>query len=137
MIKIIRARADRRGATAVEFAVVAPIILVLIFLIIELSRMMLFSGNVNTAMLVGLRSLTLRDANPTDVRNEIQTELERLGISVATVTFDPANFDSSVDEVVLSVEAPANSANGLHLSRLTFGGSRSVLKTVSVDRETR
>ena len=132
-----RTSADRRGASTVEFAIVAPIMLALIFLIIELSRMMLFSGNVNTAMLIGLRSLTLRDATPTDVENEIRTELGRFGISAATITFDPANFDENVDEVVLSVDAPANRANGLHLSRLTFGGSRSVYKTVTVDRETR
>ena len=128
---------DRRGATAVEFAVVSPILLVFIFLIIELSRMMLFSGNVNTAMLIGLRSLTLSDSNADDVETEIRTELRRFGIVAATVEFNPANFDAGDQQVDLSLEVPATRENGLGLSRLTYGGSRSIRRRITVDRESR
>ena len=130
-------RSDRRGATAVEFAIVAPVLLGFIFLLIELSRMMLFSGNVNSATLIGLRSLTLSDANATDVETVIRSELRRYGITTATIAFDPANFDSSDQRVTLSVDVPANSENGLALTRLSYNGSNVVRRSINVDRESR
>ena len=98
---------------------------------------MLFSGNVNTAMLTGFRSLTLADANAADVESEIRIELRRAGINTATIAFDPADFDASNLQVDLTVDVPANRENGLSLSRLTFGGASSIRRTITVDRETR
>ena len=134
---IKRRLTDRRGATAVEFAIVAPVLLGFIFLIIELSRMMLFSGNVNSAMLIGLRNLTLSDSNAAEVELVIRTELRRYGITVATIEFDPADFDAGDQQVELSVAVPASKENGLGLARLSYGGTNVVRRSINVDRESR
>ena len=131
-------RCDRRGATAVEFAIVAPVLLGFLFVIIELAMLMMFSGNVNTAMLLGLRSLTLSESNAAEVETVIRTELEMRGISTATIEFDPVDFDVADPQVDLLVDVPINAENGLGLTwLLSSGGPRSIRRTITVERESR
>ena len=131
-------RCERRGATAVEFAIVAPVLLGFLFMIIELAMLMMFSGNVNTAMLLGLRSLTLSESDAAEVETVIRTELELRGISTATIEFDPANFDATDQQVDLLVDVPISRENGLGLTwLLSSGGSRSIRRTIAVERESR
>ena len=127
----------RHGVTTVEVAIVLPVLLAFIFLVIELSRMLTFSGNVNTAVLTGMRSLTLPAATADGVEETIRTELRRFGIVEATIEFNPAEFTQLDPQVDLRVNVPANSRNSLTLTRLTFNGARSVDRNVTVERETR
>jgi Flp pilus assembly protein TadG len=75
----------RRGATAVEMAVIAPVFLALVLGIIEASRVGMVLQELTTASREGCRVAVLNGMTQTDVQNRINTVLTGSGISVGTV----------------------------------------------------
>lgn len=124
----------RKGATTVEFAIVAPVLFLLVFSIFELARLMMFSGNVNTALLTGVRQASLATSTATEVDDLIREELRRYGIVEAQISFTPSDYSPSDNLVQIDIEVPVNSTNGLHMAYIALNESK-VSKSISVDRE--
>lgn len=106
-------RPCRDGATAVEFAMIAPAFLFVVFCSIEFARMSMIRNLAQTAAYEGSRFAMMEGATEGDSQKEAERVLARLGTQGATVetTFEPDfDADGNVSEpkawVTTSVEIP-------------------------------
>lgn len=127
-------RNQRNGVTAVEFAVVAPLIFLIVFSIFEISRLQLIDGQVTGAVLTGLRKATILDSTSIEVDSLIRSELSRCGVVEATIAIAPADFSDRDSEISIAVAVPLNRANGFVGSRLVASNSN-VKKSITFRRE--
>jgi len=103
--------ATRRGATIVEFAVVAPLLFALLFGIVELSLLYNRQLGLHAAAREGGRLAALPTATATQVRARVQAALTGVALSAPpTVTITP-NLTKPCDQragqdVVVTVSAP-------------------------------
>ncbi|MFO0891496.1 MAG: TadE/TadG family type IV pilus assembly protein [Isosphaeraceae bacterium] len=81
-----RKTAARRGASAVEMALVAPVFLTLVLGIIESSRLGMVAQLLSTAAREGCRVAVIQNSTQADVQNRVEAVLGGSGISVGTVT---------------------------------------------------
>lgn len=81
-----RNSSSRRGATAVEFALVAPILFLLIFASIEFARMMMTVSMIEQSAFEAARNVAVLGATAAEGEAVIQQELGFLGIDTAEVT---------------------------------------------------
>jgi Flp pilus assembly protein TadG len=84
-------RASRPGAAVVEFAVVAPLLFLLLFGIIEFARAMMVVGLVANSARAGARAGVVAYANYDTIVNTARTNLDRAGIAA------PATIEVRVD----------------------------------------
>lgn len=83
-----RAR-SRRGAAAVEFAVVAPVFFLVVLGIIEFGRMVMAQQVITNAAREGARVAVLDSATAARVTTRVTDYLAAAGVSGATVTVTP------------------------------------------------
>ncbi len=109
-------RADRRGAAAVEFALVAPLlILTIVMPIFEFGRGMMVSEQLTHAARVGCRAGLLPGNSSSTVTSLINTNLSGQGISNATVTVNVNGAATDVsaaklgDTVTVTISVPYSS----------------------------
>jgi Flp pilus assembly protein TadG len=76
----------RRGASAVEMALVAPVLVTLLLGMIEAARLGMVAQMLTTAAREGCRVAVLDGMTQTDVQTRITAVLSGSGISVGTVT---------------------------------------------------
>ena len=104
--KMSRSFRKQRGAAAVEFAVVAPVFVLLIFGMIEYGRMVMVQQMLTNASREGARRAVLEGATESDVR------------TVVTNYLDPANISVSTSDITIQIGDPPASAA---LSNAEFG----------------
>src|SRR5947209_5457878 len=86
-------RAKRWGAAAVEFAIVAPILVSLVLALIEFGRVLMVEQILTNAAREGCRTAVLEGSTTTDVNTTVSSYLAGSGISGApnpTVSPDPS-----------------------------------------------
>ena len=109
-----RARKRRRGAAVVEFALVVPIFLVLLFGIIEFGRLMMVQQVLVNASREGARRAVLEGASTEVVVDEVGSYLDSSSINVPreaiTVTPDPTTITDN-ENVSVSVSIPFSSVS--------------------------
>ena len=107
MMNLFRLRRPfRHGATAVEFAVVAPILFTVVFTSIELGRCLLIIHSLEEAARVGCRIAILNKKTEADVRSAVDAELANAGIGVhspATINPNPLSNACLWEPVTVSV----------------------------------
>ena len=81
---------QRRGAAAVEFAVVAPVFFLVVLGVIEFTRAMMVEELITNAAHEGARAGVLDGAQASDVDNAVNNYLSAAGISGATTTVSPS-----------------------------------------------
>jgi Flp pilus assembly protein TadG len=122
----------RRGAAAVEFALCVPVLLTVLFAIIEYSRVLQIQHAVRQAAFEGARAGVALDAAASDATTSASNITSALGIQGATVTVSPNPLSYSSQTVTVTVSAvPAN--NGWFVKFFTSG--MSISSTISLDRE--
>ena len=97
---------NRRGASAVEMAFIAPVFLSLIMGTIESSRLGMVAQLLTTAAREGCRVAVVHGMTETDVQNRVNAVLSGSGISVGTVTPtcpSPYSWDSSPSGTAITV----------------------------------
>ncbi len=91
-------RKQRRGASAVEFAIVAPVFFLLVFGMIEFGRMCMVQQLLTNASREGARQAVLDGTTSDQVKDVVQNYLSNAAVPVAreniTVTPDPTTADS-------------------------------------------
>jgi hypothetical protein len=93
-----RTHAARRGQALVEFALILPILLVLLLGIVDFGRAVAAYNSVSNAARSAVR-VAIVDQNPDDV--EAAAEQEAVGLNPLTVEFDPnVNDDDPCLETV-------------------------------------
>lgn len=83
-------RSDRRGVTAIEFALVAPLFFVLILAFIEFGWAMMASGILTNAAREGARAGALDGAQVADVTTAVNGYLNAAGLPSVTPTVSPS-----------------------------------------------
>lgn len=82
-------RRNRRGAAVVEFAVVAPVFIMLVFGMIEYGRMVMVQQLLTNASREGARMGILDGATTSSVQTAVTTYLSNASVTGATVTVNP------------------------------------------------
>lgn len=101
-------RKKRRGAAAVEFAIVAPVFFALVFGMIEYGRMVMVQQVLTNASREGARQAVLDGATTAEVTTVVSDYLTNSSVTGATVTITPNPPSSAVsgDPVTVSVAIP-------------------------------
>ena len=101
-------RTQRRGAAAVEFALVAPFFLLLIFGILEVGRLVMVQQVLTTASREGSRVASLDGSAVADVQTAVDSYLASAAISGASVEATPTLLSTTQpgDPVTVTVSVP-------------------------------
>lgn len=129
------ARSRRRGAAVVEFAIIAPVLFLLVFGMIDLGRAMMVQNLITNAARDGARSAVLDGSTAEGVEAQITEYLSASTIDSANVTVSPnplTNADLG-DPVSVTVEVPFNSVSWLPKSWFLAGAT--LQATVVMRRE--
>src|SRR5439155_973404 len=132
-------RDRRRGAAAVEFAVVASLLFLLVFGIIEIGRAMMVMEMLNNGARNGARVGTLAGSSNTDVTNAVNSALASGGFSGTTtaiqVNGQAGNVNSAApgDSITVTVQVPYNNVTWLPASMFLAG--RTLSSTVVMRHE--
>jgi Flp pilus assembly protein TadG len=110
-----RTRSTRRGVAAVEFALVAPIFVALVFGIIEFGRMLTVQEILVNAAREGARAATLPGETDAQVTTVVSNYLTAAGISGCTETLSPtlASGPASGASLALSISVPCTTVSWL------------------------
>ena len=140
-----RRTSSRAGATAAEFAVVAPAFLVVIVVCVEFARLSILRNTSHNACYEACRFIMTEGATVADGRERAQAVLNRLGNVQATILIN--GVDGSVDsagnvigelsfdtpEVVVEVEIPL--AGNTWVIPGTMFGDRSIRTRMTMRTE--
>jgi Flp pilus assembly protein TadG len=124
---------NRRGATAVEFALTAPILFVLVLGAIEFSRANMLVHTTAIAATEAARASIIPGATAAECKTAGMAELQAVGVSDATLTLDPPEILDDTTQVTVNLSVPLNMKNGYLLPRIFMG--KEVFKSVTLQRE--
>ena len=116
-------RRKRKGATLVEFAIVASVLFLLIFGLIEFGRVVMVEQLMTNAAREGARRGILESATKDEVEQTVADYLTNVSITGATVTVTPEDLSKAGfgDPVVVSVSVPFENVSWIPTPWL-FGG---------------
>jgi len=126
-------RTNRVGASAIEFAITAPIILMLVFGGLELSRANLLRNTCEFAALEGAREGIVPGATATKCQDRAQEHLDLLGVKDSEVIISPTVILDDTDEITVTVRIPMTE-NALPMSQFVLG--ETMERSITLKRET-
>lgn len=91
-------RKERRGASVVEFAIIAPVFFLFVLGIIEYGRMVMVYQMITNASRMGARLAVIEDAVKATVESQVDQQLADSGINGATVTAWARDKDTGADK---------------------------------------
>lgn len=108
-------RPRRHGAALVEFAVIAPLLFMLVFGMIEFGRLMMVEQILTNASREGARRGILEAATSAEVQTVVEDYLKNTSISGATVTVSPSSLShvGFGEPVTVTVSVPYNQVSWL------------------------
>jgi hypothetical protein len=124
-------QSDRRGATAVEFAIVLPVLLIFVFGLFELYSVYRVHSEAVTALAQGSREASILTSTNTDIESAIRNNLKIFGICDPDIVVEPLDINSTTPEIDISVTIQPGIANGLFVYRY-FGGN--IVKSITYRR---
>ncbi len=129
-------RRNRRGAAAVEFAVVAPLFFLMVFGMIEFGRMIMVQQVITNASREGARMGVLDGATAASVQSAIQTYVQGASVQGAQVTVnpDPPSSAGYGEPVTITVSVNFNQVSWLPSPM--FLGGQTLSATTVMRRET-
>lgn len=126
---------DRQGAVMVEFAIVAPLVFLVIFTMFEFSRMNVIRHTADNAAYEAARMVMVPGASADDAVAEANRILAVVGARGSDVSVTPSVIERSTREVTVEVEVPM-SRNALvapHFTGESSIHSRATLRTERVE----
>jgi Flp pilus assembly protein TadG len=132
MKKSIKKRNDRKGATLVEFAIVAPLLFLLFFASMEFCRVAMIRHTADNAVYEGCRVGIIPGATTAEVQAETEQILNTLGLNNAAISVTPPTIDRDTDEVTVRVTVPLDD-NSFVPNQFVAG--RSVTRELTLRRE--
>jgi Flp pilus assembly protein TadG len=127
---------SRRGVTAVEFAVVAPVFFALVLGIIEFARAMMVQELLTNAAQQGARTGALTNAQTSDVTTTVNTCLSNAGVSGASTTVSPSPPSSASPGQDITVTVTIGYGNVSWLAAPKYLTNTNLTATAIVQRET-
>lgn len=115
------ADATRRGAAAVEFAIVLPVALTFVFALIEFGRLVMVGNVLTSCAREAVRKGAVPGGSNADIQAAVETYLDAAGIArgnlAMTVKVNGTEADASTagkgDRITLSLGVPFNSVSWL------------------------
>ena len=98
-----RSQRVRRGAVAVEFALVAPVFLLLIFGILEFGQLIMVQQILTNASREGARLAVLEGTTLSEVQTALDEYLANSSISGASVTVTPSSLSNAESGAPITV----------------------------------
>lgn len=113
----------RRGTAAVEFAIVAPLVFLMLFGMIEFGRMLMVQQILTNASREGARRAIIESSTMTEVTEIVTDYLQRNSISGATLTLEPTDLTSvgAGDPVSVSVAVTYDQVSWLPVPQYAGG----------------
>lgn len=129
-------RLYRRGAALVEFAIVAPVLLLLVMGMIEYGRLVMVQQVITNASREGARQGTLEGATTASVTTTVNQFLaaSRIHGAVVTVTPNPPSSAAFGNPVTVAVQVPFSEVSWLPTPMFLSGATLSA--TTVMRRET-
>ncbi|MCA9260426.1 MAG: pilus assembly protein [Planctomycetales bacterium] len=126
---------DRAGTTTVEFALTAPILFLLVFGSIELSRANMLMHTAEIAATEGARRSIIPGATAAECQAAATAELDVLGVRSYDVLVSPSTITADTAAVTVTVNVPLDGDNAYLMPRFLMG--KSLTKVVTLQREGR
>lgn len=104
-----RRRRDRTGATAVEFAISAPLLFFIFFTSLEFARVNMLRQSVENAAYEGSRRGIVPGATADDCRASAQAILDAVFAVDSQITVTPAVITDDIDDVTVAITVPLDS----------------------------
>jgi Flp pilus assembly protein TadG len=101
-------RDKRRGVSLVEFSLVLPVFLLILFAGFEFARICLVRNAANNAAYQAARRVMVPGATVADANAEVSRLLSVFGVNQFTVTVNPSPITLATHRVTVSVSIPAN-----------------------------
>ena len=114
---------SRRGAAAVEFALVAPLIFLFLFAIIEFGRGLMVVHALESAAREGCRVAVRWDGTLAEVQTTVDARLQTFGVSSHTITIDPNPPTNACqwEPITLTISVSYDNVGWLPLSGILDG----------------
>jgi Flp pilus assembly protein TadG len=123
----------RRGATTVEFAIVAPIFFLLMMASFEFSRLNVIRHTADNAAYEAARHAMVPGATASEAISKANTILSTVGTRGARVTINPTTLGPDVDTINVRVDVPLDQ-NGWIVPRFTSGSTLTAQSTLRTER---
>ncbi len=130
-----RTQSNRQGAAMIEFAIVAPLMILFTLGIIEMGRMTMVKQVLTNISREGARMATLTDATNASVQTQVQTLLTGSNINGATITFNPSVISSAPSGSLVTVSISIAAENVSWLNTPLFMSGKSLSASTSMRRE--
>jgi Flp pilus assembly protein TadG len=129
-----RPRLGRRAAAVVEFAVVVPVLILLIFGMIEFARLMMVEQVLTNGARVGARKASLPGTTSSDVTTAVSSYMTNSGLSGFTTTVSPdPSTANPYDSITVTVSIPFNNVSWLPVPM--FLGGKTLSSSVIMAKE--
>lgn len=123
-------RISRRAASAVEFALIAPLMISFTFGLIEFGRLMLVKQTATHATREGARVAVRPSADSAEVIQRVNEELALLAIEGATIELEPAIIETAAPGTLVNVRVRIDMASVSWIPGFfDFSGSQMVAET--------
>lgn len=126
-------RPNRTGATAVEFAIVAPVFFLVLMAMFEFSRLNVLRHTADNAAYEAARVAMVPGATAADATAEAQRLMNIIGARGTNVSITPALITRDTTEVTVSVAVPLD-RNGWVVPRFTRGRTLTSQSTLRTER---
>lgn len=130
-----RSRRARRGASAVEFAITAPVFFLFLLAAFEFGWLNVIRHTADNAAYEAARVGIVPGATAADARTEAERIMAIVRARNVQVTINPSTITPETKQVTVTVDVPMNS-NGLLVPRFTSATtlhSESTLRTERAD----
>ncbi|HZZ71916.1 MAG TPA: TadE/TadG family type IV pilus assembly protein [Pirellulales bacterium] len=133
-------RRIRRGAAAVEFALVAPIFILLVFGMIEYGRMVMVQQILTNAVREAARKSVLDGADAATIKSEMISYLNGANVSnvnTGMVTINPSDPNSAANgtPITVTVAVPYANVSWLPSSMFSSAKAKTLTATAVMRRE--
>ncbi|RMF45453.1 MAG: pilus assembly protein [Planctomycetota bacterium] len=126
---------QRRGAATVEFAVIAPIMLVLTLGMMEVGRMVMVKQIMVNATREGARLAILPEVDAAEVQSEVEEQLSGAGISGATITITPSSLSSAPAGTPVTVSASIDATSISWVPKPLISLQKTIAASTTMRRE--
>ncbi len=125
-------RSQRLGAVAVEFALTAGLLFLVIFTAIEFMRVNTIVNSAENAAYEGARTGIVPGATVKEVKAAATSMIQAIGVRGATVTVDPTPIAEDTPEITVTIAVPLDK-NSFVAPRFFLGDT--LTKTCTLSRE--
>ena len=125
----------RRGAVAVEFAVVAPLLFAVVLGLVEFGRAIMVEQSIVSAAREACRIAILPGTTKTDVTNRATASLSAAGINTFTITMNPDPPSSAAEGTAVTVTIQVSFNNVTWLPVPIYLGGKNLTASSVMRRE--